>query len=94
MSISNGCIRFIDRYRFSTSSLDELVNNLDEDDFKILKKEFPDKWMYLNKKLAYTYEHFNSNKCCQNSVDNVKKEDFFSNLKTKCPSVEEIERTK
>ena len=50
--------------------------------------------MYINKKLAYTYEHFNSNKGCQNSVDNVKKEDFFSYLKTKCPSDEEIERTK
>ena len=27
----------------------KLVHNLD-DDFKILKKEFPDKWQYLNKK--------------------------------------------
>ena len=31
-------------------NLDGLVENLDEDDFKILKKEFPDKWQYLNKK--------------------------------------------
>ena len=28
----------------------KLVHNLDEDDFKILKKEFPDKWQYLIKK--------------------------------------------
>ena len=28
----------------------KLVHNLDEDDFKILKKKFPDKWQYLNKK--------------------------------------------
>ena len=33
-----GCIRFIDSYRFLSVSLDKLVKNLDEDDFKILKK--------------------------------------------------------
>ena len=55
------CIRFIDSYRFLSSSLDNLVKNLDEDDFKILKKEFPDKWQYLNKKIAYPYENFNKN---------------------------------
>ena len=36
----------------SYQSLDKLVKNLEEDDFKFLKKEFPDKWQYLNKKLA------------------------------------------
>ena len=53
-------IRFIDSYRFLSESLDKLVKNLDEGDFKILKKEFPDKWQYLNKKLAYPYEYFNN----------------------------------
>ena len=51
-AVKYGCIRFIDSYRFLSESLDKLVKNLDEDDFKILKKEFPDKWQYLNKKLA------------------------------------------
>ena len=55
-----GCIRFIDSYRFFSMSLDGLVNNLNEEDFKILKKEFPDKWQYLEKKLAYPYQNFNS----------------------------------
>ena len=32
------CIRFIDSYRFLSSGLDNLVKNLDMDDFKILKK--------------------------------------------------------
>ena len=53
ISVRYGCIRFIDSYRFLSESLDKLVKNLDEDDFKFLKKEFPDKWQYLNKKLAY-----------------------------------------
>ena len=34
------CIRFIDSYRFLSSISDNLVKNLDVDDFKILKKKF------------------------------------------------------
>ena len=50
------CIRFIDRYGFLSCHLEKLFKNLDNDDFVNLKKEFPDKWQYLNKKLAYPYE--------------------------------------
>ena len=64
------------------------------DDFKILKKEFPDKWQYLNKKLAYPYEYFNSIDDYKKPVHNLKKEDFFSKLKNKYPDDEEIQRTK
>ena len=62
--------------------------------FKILKKEFPDKWQYLNKKLAYPYEYFNSIDDYKKPVDNLKKEDFFSKLKNDYPDNDEIERTK
>ena len=60
--ISNtyGCIRFIHSYRFLSSSLENLFKNLDYDDFVISKIDFPDKWHYLNKTLAYAYEFFNS----------------------------------
>ena len=60
VSLSYGCIRLIDSYRFLSSSLDKLVKNLDMDDFKILRKEFPGKWRCLNKKLANPYQNFNS----------------------------------
>ena len=60
ISVTYGCIRFFDSYRFLSESLDNLVKNVDVDDFKFLKKEFPDKWQYLNKKLAYQYQYFNS----------------------------------
>ena len=50
IAVKNGCIRFIDSYRFLSESLDKLVINLDEDEFIILKKQFSDKWQYLNKK--------------------------------------------
>ena len=60
ISVNCGCIRFIDSYRFLSESLDKLVQNLNEDDFKILKKEFPDKWQNSKKKLAYPYQYFNT----------------------------------
>ena len=50
VSVTYGCIRFIDSYRFLLESLDVLVKNLDEDDYRTLKKEFPDKWQNLKKK--------------------------------------------
>ena len=59
-----------------------------------MKKEFPDKWQYLNKKLAYPYEYFNSIDDYQKPVDNLKKEDFFSKLKIDYPDDDEIARTK
>ena len=93
ISVFYGCIRFIDSYHFLSDSLHKLVKNLDEDGFKILKKEFPEKWQYLNKKLAYPYQKINSIDDYQKPVDNLKKEGFFSELKNKCPDDEEIERT-
>ena len=151
ISVTYGCIRFIDSYRFLSSGLDSLVksivdnskkklkdlkeevvdndeilnivnkiveddrtiedlkkdypeeikileeallNYMGENDLKILKSGFPDKWKNLTKKLAYPYEYFNSIDDYQKPVDNLKKEDFFSKLKNECPDDEEIERTK
>ena len=90
-SVTYGCIIFIDSYTFLSSSLENSVKNLDVDDFKTLKKEFPNKWQYLNKKLAYPYQYFNSIDDYQKPVDNLKKEDFFEKLKNKCPDDDEIE---
>ena len=112
ISVTDGCIRFIDSFRFLSSGLDslvktivdnsnktlenlkkeivdndEIINIIDEiveedkiikvypdkikiseeafldymgeNDLKILKTGFPDKWKYLTKKLAYPYEYFN-----------------------------------
>ena len=89
-----GFIRFRDSYRFLSDSFDKLVKNLIEDDFKILKEEFPVKWQYINKNLAYPNEYFNSIGEYQKPIDNLKKEDFFSKLKNECPGDEEIQRTK
>ena len=69
-------------YRKEIEKLEEvLLNYIWENDLKILKTEFPDKWKFLTKKLAYPYESINSIDDYQKPVDNLKKEDFFSKLK-------------
>ena len=59
-----------------------------------MKKEFPDKWQYSNKKIAYPYQYFNKIDDYEKPVNNLKKEDFFSKLKNDYPDDEEIEQTK
>ena len=71
-----------------------LLKYMGENDLRKLKSGFPDKWKYLTKKLAYPYDFFNCIEDYQKPVNNLKKEDFFSKLKNKCPDDEEIERTK
>ena len=60
---------------------------------KTIKTEFSDEWKYLTEKIAYPYEYFNSIDDFQKTVENLKKEDFFSKLKNDYPTDEEIERT-
>ena len=69
-----------------------LLNYMGENDLKILKRGFPDKWKFLSKKLVYPYENFNSIKDYQKPVNNLKKELFFSKLKNGYPNDEEIQR--
>ena len=59
-----------------------------------MKKELPDNWHYLRKKLAYPYEYFNKIDDYKKPVDNLKEEDFFSKLKNDYPDDDEIEGTK
>ena len=65
-----------------------------ENDLKISKTKFPDKWNYSIKKLAYPYEYFNIIKDYQKPVNNFQKMGFFNKLKNKCPNDKEIEKTR
>ena len=131
ISVTYGCIIFIDSHRFLSSSMDLLVKTLvdnshktlkklkeeivdnnnkilniideiieeiktikeskkdfpieiknleevlpdyrGENDLKILKTGFSDKWKYVTKKLAYPYEKLNSIDDYKKPVDNLKK---------------------
>ena len=85
----------IKHYPIEIIKLEEALNeNIGENDLKILKTDFPDKWKYLTNQLAYAYEYFNSIDDSQKLVDNLRKEDFFSKLKNDYPGDEEIKLTK
>ena len=71
-----------------------LTNCISENDLEVLKTEFSDIWICLNKKLAYPNEYFNSIDDYQKSISDLKKEDFFSKLKIDYPNDNGIEATK
>jgi hypothetical protein len=54
-------LRFIDSFKFLSSSLDKLAKNLRKDQFKELSKYFPKEHLDLiTRKLAYPYEYMDS----------------------------------
>ena len=57
----NNNLVFIDSMQFMTSSLDKLVKNLSDEDFKYLVEEFGSKNLeILKQKGAYPYEYMNN----------------------------------
>ena len=65
-----------------------------EIDLEILKTEFPDKWHFLGKKLACSYEHFNSTDDQQKTINNLRMDYSFSKLGNASSGDEKVERTK
>lgn len=53
-------IRFLDSFRFMPSSIEKLTANLEPEDFKNLKREYPSKWNLLTRKGVYPYQYINS----------------------------------
>ena len=94
ISVTYGCVRIIDCYRFLWSSLEQLVKTMHDDDFGVLNKEFQEKLEKLNKKVGYANEYFNSIGFYQKPVNKLKKAGLFSKLKNICLDDKEIEQTK
>ena len=69
------------------------LDYMGENDLKILKTGFSDKWKYLTKKPAFPNEFFNCIEDYQKHIGSIKKEDLFCKLKNKCQDDEEIQRT-
>ena len=88
VSVQVGCLRFLDSYRFLSSSLDKLVKSLDN--FPIMKLEGMSDDIF-KKKLAYPYEKFNLDNLHQQL--NLTKEDYWSTLTQSYPSDDDIKRT-
>ena len=88
VSVQVGCLRFLDSYRFLSSSLDKLVKSLDS--FPIMDENgFKDN--LFKKKLAYLYEYLNLDNF-QEPL-NLTKEDYWSTLTQSYPSDDDIKRT-
>ena len=88
VSVQVGCSRFLDSYRFLSSSLDKLVRSLDN--FPIMKLKGMSDDLF-KKKLAYPYEYLNLDNF-QEPL-NLTKEDFWSTLTQSYPSDDDIKRT-
>ena len=88
VSVQIGCLRFLDSYRFLSSSFDKLVESLDN--LPVMDENgFKDK--LFKKKLAYPYEYLNLDNF-QEPL-NLTKEDYWSTLTQSYPSDDEIKRT-
>ena len=76
------------KYPDKINELEEaFLDYVGENDLKLLKTEFPDKWRYLTKKLAYPYEYFNSIEDYNKPADNLENKDFFSKFKKNVPMI-------
>ena len=82
-TINNNLV-FIDNMQFMNSSLNSLVKNLSDNDFKYLSEEFSNEFLKLVKqKGVYPYEYMNSFKrFFEDKLPNRCK--FFSSLKYEC----------
>ena len=91
--IINKNLVFLDSMQFIDCSLDKLVKNLSDEDFKYLSEEFNDKQLKLVKeKGVYPYEYMNSFKRF-NEDELPDKSKFFSSLKDSEINEKEYERT-
>ena len=101
VSVQIGCLRFLDSYRFLSSSLDKLVKSSDslpicEASFAVMVENgFIDE--NFKKKLAYPYEYFNldnfDTQCAFGKPLNLTKEDYWSTLTQSYPSDGDTKRT-
>ena len=92
VSVQVGCLRFLDSYRFLSSSLQKLITSLN--DFLHMQNEgLTDD--FLKKKLAYPYEKFNLNNLHEphSFALNLTKEDYWSTLTQSHPCEDDIKRT-
>ena len=87
VSVQVGCLRFLDSYRFLSSSLQKLIASLDTLKYMNSEGLIDD----LFKKLAYPYEKFNLNNF-QEPL-NLRKEDYWSTLTQSYPCDDDIKRT-
>ena len=81
ISFQVGCLRFLDSYRFLSSSLDNITKNMVDADFKITRSFFEkeDDFKLLRKKGVIPYSYYTSHESFLSTEFN--KEMFYNDLK-------------
>ena len=87
VSVQVGFLRFLDSYRFLSSSLQKLITSLN--DFPYMQNEGLTDNLF-KRKLAYPYENINVNNL--HEPLNLTKEDYLSTLTQSCPCEDDIKR--
>ena len=88
VSVQVEFLRFLDSYRFLSSSLQKLITSIN--DFPYMQNEGLTDNLF-KKKLAYPYENINVNNL--HEPLNLTKEDYLSTLTQSCPCEDDIKRT-
>ena len=88
VSVHVGCLRFLDSYRFLSSSLQKLIASLDTLKYMNSEGLIDD---LFKKKLAYLKEKFNLENMSQPL--NLTKEDYWSTLTQSYPCDDDMKRT-
>ena len=62
MAFSIGQVQFLDSFQFTMKSLDNLVETMNEDDFKYTRRMFPDdeKFYLITRKGIFPYDFFDN----------------------------------
>ena len=88
VSVQVGCLRFLDSYRFLSSSLQKLIRSLDTLKYMNSEGLIDD---LFKKKLSHPYEKFNLGNFLEPL--NLTKEDYWSTLPQPYPRDDDIKRT-
>ena len=94
MSFNYGKLKFLDSLKFLQHSLDECAQSLKDKDFIFLKKEFGDNYHLFTKKIAYSYDYFETLEDYEKDINLLKDDDYYSRLNCSIPDKIEIDRTK
>ena len=88
VSVQVGCLRFLDSYRFLSSSLQKLITSINDFPYMQIEGLTDD---LFKKKLAYPYEKFDLNNL--HEPLNLTKEDYWSTLTQSYPCDDDLKRT-
>ena len=96
LSVTYGCVKFLDSMQFLNGKLDDHAENLSDDAFVYLKQHFGQHWRLFKEKISYSYEYFKTIEDYEKPIEELQilgKEAYYSKLDNYYPEKTEIDRT-